>query len=134
MIRSAMLKLTAKLVLAMVATLALVAIASCASRRELRMNSSITMMALNSVQPFVSKSFAQRMALLIIEDRYPPDVFLPKGPGTVVDDGEVWRVTFDNDLVDENNHQENVMVGGAIVPRKLVFVIRKSNAEVMDIQ
>lgn len=129
-----MLKMTTKLMLTLVTTLSLIAVASCASREELRMNSSITMISLNSVQPFVSNSFARRMALLIIEDRYPPDVFSPKGSGMVVDDGEVWRVTFDNALVTENDVGKIAMVDGAIVPRKLTFVIRKSNAEVVDIQ
>jgi len=98
------------------------------------MNSSITMMALNIVQPFVSKSLAQRLALLIIKDRYPPSVFLPKGSGKVVDDGDAWHVTFDNGLVNENDHQKMVVVEGAVVPRRLTLVIRKSNAEIMDIQ
>lgn len=97
------------------------------------MNSSISMMVLNSLQPFVSESFARRMALLVIEDRYPPSVFSPKGTGMVVDGGEVWRVTFDNGLVDSSDNQKMVMIDGVVVPRKLTFVIRKSNAEIVDI-
>lgn len=97
------------------------------------MNSSFTMMALNSIQPFVSENFARRMALLILEDRYPSDVFSPKGEGVVADGGEVWRVTFDNELVDQNDSQAMAMVNGAVVPKKLTFVLRKSNAEVVDI-
>jgi len=92
------------------------------------------MMALNSVQPFASASFAQRMALLIIEDRYPSNVFSPKGAGVVVDGGEVWRVTFDNSLISDDSSQKMAMIDGVVVPRKLTFVIRKSNAEVVDIQ
>lgn len=98
------------------------------------MNSSITMMALNSVQPFASESFARRMALLIIEDRYPSDVFSPAGAGTTVDGGAVWRVTFDNSLISTKDTKKMPMIDGVVVPRKLTFVIRKSNAEVMDIQ
>lgn len=97
------------------------------------MNSTFTMMALNSIQPFVSEAFARRMALLIIEDRYPPNVFSPKARGVVVDGGEVWRVTLDNELVDQSASQALAMVDGAVVPIKLTFVIRKSNAEVVDI-
>ena len=124
----------AKLMLTLATSLMLIPVTSCAPRREVRMNSSITMMALNIVQPFVSKSLAQRLALLIIKDRYPPSVFLPKGSGKVVDDGDAWHVTFDNGLVNENDHQKMVVVEGAVVPRRLTLVIRKSNAEIMDIQ
>lgn len=98
------------------------------------MGSSFTMMALNSIQPFVSESFARRLALLIVEDRYPPDVFSPKASGVAIDDGEFWRVTLENDLVDQGDSQAIAMIAGAVVPRKLTFVIRKSNAEVVDIR
>lgn len=113
--------------------LMLIAATGCAPKGT-RMNSSVTMMALNSVQPFASESFARRMALLIIEDRYPPDVFSPAGTGVVVDGGEVWHVTFDNSLINTSGGQKMPMIDGVVVPKKLTFVIRKRNAEVVDIQ
>lgn len=102
--------------------------------RGVKMNSSFTMLALNSVQPFASESFARRMALLIMEDRYPLNVFSPEGVGIVVDGGEVWRITFNNGLADESESQKMLMIDGAVAPRKLTFVIRKDNAAVVDIQ
>jgi len=91
------------------------------------------MMALNSTQPFVSEAFAKRIALLIVEDRYPHNVFSPKRAGLVQDGGEVWRVTFENELIDSNDSSPMPMIDGVVVPRKLTFVIRKRNAEVVDI-
>lgn len=129
----AMLKSTTRLVLVVFAMVGLTAVMGCATK-GVRMNSSITMMALNSVQPFASKSFARRMALLIIEDRYPTSIFSPKGAGMVEDGGDVWRVTFDNALVHDADNKRIAMVDGAIVPKKLTFVIRKNNAAVVDIQ
>lgn len=128
-----MFKSTTQLVLVMFALAMLTAVTGCAMKGA-RMNSSITMMALNSEQPFASKAFVRRMALLIIEDRYPTSVFSPKGAGIVEDGGDVWRVTFDNSLVHDAANKRIAMVDGAIVPKKLTFVIRKNDAAVVDIQ
>lgn len=97
------------------------------------MNSSVTMMALNSVQPFVSKEFAERLGRLILEDRYPLDFFSPSSVALVQDGGDVWRVTFENELVDPHSNTPMAIVGGVVVPKKLTFVIRKKNAEIVDI-
>lgn len=96
------------------------------------MNQSIAMIALNSIQPFVSEGFAKKVALLVLDDRYPKDFFLPQEGGTVISDGEVWRVTFKNALL-ENNSDTFPIVNGVLLPRALTFTIRKTDAAILDI-
>jgi hypothetical protein len=82
------------------------------------------MLLANMHRPFVSREFAQRLALLVIEETYPADVFAAGGPGTTLDKGDEWWVTFDNLLP----HPE-----GSIIPRQLRIEIRKSNGEILSI-
>jgi hypothetical protein len=90
------------------------------------------MMALNSVQPFVSEGFAKKIALLVLDDRYPKDAFLSDGTSVAVDEGDVWLVTFKNSLSVENS-ESLPMVNGVLIPRTLTLKIRKRDAAILDI-
>jgi len=79
----------------------------------------------NMQGPFVSRKFAERLALLVIQERYTPDVFLPRGaPPIVVDKGDFWSVTFDNELPRSST---------SIIPKELTIHIRKANGEIVAI-
>lgn len=105
----------------------------CATQQNTMMKPSLSMTLMNNGHPFVSERLAERLGLLIIEDRYPKDIFLTSGPGVVTGDGEVWRVTFDNSLVNSDDGKSIPMVNGVIVPRSLTITIRKKNGEILDI-
>lgn len=97
------------------------------------MDQSIAMIALNSVQPFASETYAKKVALLVLDDRYPKSVFLPQEGGTVVDGGDVWSVTFENSLLKDNRDAFPIL-DGVLLPRTLTFEIRKADAAIVDIR
>lgn len=91
------------------------------------------MFLLNTQSPFVSATFAQRLALLVIEEKYPRNVFTAQWPGKVVDQEDTWKVTFEN-TVAQPDEQGLAMSGGQLVPWRLTIEIRKSNAEIVSIR
>jgi len=96
-------------------------------------NLSLSMSLLNHGQPFVSARFAERLALLVLEEKYREQIFKARGSATVVDKGETWAVTVENALVDPQDQRELPFVGGELVPRQLTISIRKTNAEILSI-
>ncbi len=98
------------------------------------MPQSVSMILMNQGHPFVSKALAERLCLAILDDRYPDYIFRPKSQAEVSDGDDIWLVTFENELVPPDENSQLPMVNGKLVPRNLTFVIRKSNAEVIDIR
>jgi hypothetical protein len=94
---------------------------------------SLSMSLLNQGRPFVSGRFAERLALLVIEEKYSEQFFKARGSATVVDKGETWSVTVENGLIDPQDKRELPFVGGELVPRRLTISIRKVNAEILSI-
>ncbi len=74
--------------------------------------------------PFITPSFAERLALLVFQERYSKEIFVARTPTTVEDEGDIWRVTAGNALPLEPR---------TIRPFKLVVVIRKRNGEILGI-
>lgn len=105
----------------------------CATQQRTMTTLSFTMTALNQGQPFVSEKLARRLAMLVIDDRYPKDFFAARGTGVVTDKDAVWLVTFENALVDQDNDSILPMVNGVVVPRQLTITIKKTNGEIVDI-
>jgi hypothetical protein len=87
----------------------------------------------NQGHPFVSKSFAERLALLVFDEKYPKDIFSARGPGSIVDKGDVWLVTFENDLVSPEDVSAVPTFNGKVVTRRLTVTIRKTNGEIVTI-
>ena len=114
-------------------TASFILLGGCATQQRIMTSLNFTMIALNQGQPFVSERFAERLALLVIDDRYPKDFFLVRGSGVVTDKGDVWLVTFENALVAQGDDSALPMVSGAVVPRRLTITIRKVNGEIVDI-
>ena len=108
----------------MIAVGVLVALSACATVHQPTAGLSLSMTVLNNGQPFVSRGFANRLALLVIDEKYSRNAFSVRGPGRVVDKGESWSVTFANALVPST---------GMIVPTGLTITIRKTNGEVISI-
>jgi hypothetical protein len=81
----------------------------------------LSMILLNGTQPFVSLHFAVRLASLIIEDRYPREMFVIVEPAKIEDEGEFWKVTVENAL---KNSKFSIV--------RLSITIRKSNGEIVD--
>jgi hypothetical protein len=84
----------------------------------------VTILVGNIHGPFVSREFAERLALLVIEEKYTADVFSVRGAGTVVDKGDFWWVTYDNGVPRSE---------ASIIPRRLTIQIRKANGEIVAI-
>lgn len=89
-------------------------------------NSSLdpSMVVLNMKGPFVSREFAQRLALLVIDQKYPKDAFVPSPSVSVDDNGELWSVGVDNALPSANAFRQ---------PRHLTIRIRKTNGEILSL-
>jgi hypothetical protein len=85
----------------------------------------ISMMLQNHGQTFVTQKLAERWAKLILEEKYPLDIFTPGEAARVQDDGEFWVVSFDNKL---QTTQERPFVS-----RRISIKIRKSNGEIDEI-
>ena len=91
------------------------------------------MVALNHGQPFVSERFAERLALLVIEEKYPKDIFTTRGPGKIVDKGDLWLATFDNSLTSSEDGNVLAISEGRIIPKRLTITIRKTTGEIVAI-
>jgi hypothetical protein len=111
----------------------LLALSACATEHGPMNNLSISMIALNHGQPFVSRGFADRLALLVIDEKDPRDVFSVRGSGSIVDKGDSWSVTFDNALIDPADKDSLPILDGRVVRRRLTITIRKANGEVISI-
>jgi hypothetical protein len=90
-----------------------------------------SMILFNFEGPFISREFAERLAVLVIEQKWPKDVFARRGPGQVVDQGDTWSVTYENILGNANDPIPTS--GGKAVPRTLTIRIRKVNGEIVAI-
>jgi hypothetical protein len=90
-----------------------------------------SMLLFNLQGNFVSKEFADRLAILVIDEKYPKEYFIRRGPGRIVDGGEAWSVTYENTLGNANDPIP--ISGGKIVPRTLTIRIRKLNGEIIAI-
>jgi hypothetical protein len=91
------------------------------------------MMLFNQGQPFVSAKFAERLGLLVLDEKYPKDIFSARGSGTIVDNGDTWLATFENSLVGLEDRSALPMSEGRIIPRRLTITIRKTNGEIVAI-
>jgi hypothetical protein len=78
----------------------------------------------NLMGPFVTQTFAQRLAVLVLEERYTSNVFLPKTPVVAVDKGELWSVTVENALP---------LQPVVVRPKDITVQIRKRNGEIVAI-
>lgn len=111
----------------------LVSFGGCAMKKKDAIPLSISMILMNHGQPFISKAIAERICLLIIEDRYSKEIFLAKEPSVVEDKDDFWLVTFQNSLISNDGNETLPVYNNVIVPRRLSFKIRKINAEIVDI-
>jgi hypothetical protein len=84
----------------------------------------ISMVLQNVKGDFITPRFAERLALLVLEEKYPTDVFAASGSGSVVDKGDTWWVTFNNALLESPPR---------LIPRHLTVQIRKTNGEIVAI-
>lgn len=94
---------------------------------------SLSIMVLNQGQPFVTAAFAERLALLVIDEKYPHDLFVVRGSGSIADRGANWAATFDNALVGPQDKSELALLNGRIIPKRLTITIRKTNGEIVSI-
>ena len=90
-----------------------------------------SMILMNFEGPFVSREFAERLAVLVIDQKWPKDVFSRRGPGRVVDLGDAWSVTYQNALGNANDPIPTS--GGKAVPKTLTIRIRKANGQIVAI-
>jgi hypothetical protein len=86
------------------------------------MDTSMTMQ--NLMGPFVTKDFAERLALLVLEEKYSRDVFSARAVSDVTDKGDIWLVTVENDLPSSP---------GSLAPRRFIVHIKKRNGEITAI-
>ena len=72
---------------------------------------------------FISEKFSERLARLIMEEKYTSSLFVA-GSSVVTDGNDVWRVTFQNKLPSN---------GKDIRPSEITIAIRKANGAVVDL-
>ena len=70
----------------------------------------------------------------MLDYRYPKDIFVPGKTARVSDEGDAWKVTFDNVLMARLGEAGLPLLDGSLVPRRLTVTIRKFDAGVVDIQ
>ena len=103
----------------------------CATERGTVKDLTLSMVLLNQGQPFVSREFAERLAFLVIDEKYPKDIFLVRRPASIEDKGKNWEVTVSNELIDPKDSLPRV--GKKIVPKYLTITIRKENCEIVSV-
>lgn len=86
------------------------------------LESSMDLQNLNG--PFITKTFAESLALLVVQQRYSKDIFVARTPVTVEDAGDRWLTTVNNSLPLEPK---------TIKPFHLMVVIRKRNGEILGV-
>ena len=86
------------------------------------LESSMDLQNLNG--PFITKHFAERLALLVVQERYSKDIFVARTPVSVEDAGDTWLITLDNALPLEPK---------TIKPFHLMVIVRKKNGEILGI-
>ena len=117
----------------LIATAILVLLGGCLTQHRTVTTLSLSMMLLNQGQPFVSEKFAERLAVLVIEEKYPKDIFSVHASGIIVGKEDTWLVTFDNALVSQEDKSHLPMSDGRIIPRRLTITIRKTSGEIVAI-
>jgi hypothetical protein len=93
----------------------------------------VSMFLQNFDAPFVSKSLAERLAVVIIEEKYKAKFFVISAPAQVADEGKVWSITFENSIHVDDRDSPLPTSNGVPVPKRLTVKLRKSNAEVISI-
>lgn len=90
-----------------------------------------SMVLLNFEGPFVSRDFAEKLAVLVIDQKWSKDVFVRRGAGRIVDLGDAWSVTYENAL--DSGTDPMPTWKGKVVPRTLTIRIKKANGEILAI-
>jgi hypothetical protein len=88
-----------------------------------------SMLLQNSVEPFVTRPFAQRLALLVVSQKYRGAV-ISKDPPQVHDKGDTWQVTV---RLDRTNLPKSLTDSGLMAP-ELTVTIRKNDAAILSIK
>jgi hypothetical protein len=84
---------------------------------------SVSMMLFNFQAPFVSETFARRIAQIVIEEKYPQSMFVAAGPSVALDAGSVWKITLKNALVSPGDKGYIPTINDAPSPRDLTVEI-----------
>jgi hypothetical protein len=93
----------------------------------LRGDQSLSMYLSNALTPFVTKELAERLALLVLEEKY-ASIFTANLPATTKDECDAWLVTVTNkDWSGESAR------AGSIKPKQLSIRIRKRDAAILAI-
>lgn len=93
----------------------------------------LQLMLLNSPEhPLISRDIAERLALLIVEERYPKD-FFDVGSVNTMDDRDQWRVEVINRLTENFGEQASRTADGRVLPAQLTFRIRKFDGQITSV-
>ena len=84
----------------------------------------------NFSAPFVTSDFAERLALLVVEEKYPKDTLVASGVKEVMDRDGAWWVTVNVEFPSASPLRR---VMGPLLPKQLTIQIRKTNAEIVSI-
>jgi hypothetical protein len=108
----------------------LLLLSACAVERRSTEPLNSSMLLMNMEGPFVSATFADRLARLIVDEKYPKDIFLVSGSTKVVDEGSIWAVHFANALFTQ---QYATLPRKAIAPKTLTIRIKKSDGAIVAV-
>lgn len=87
--------------------------------------SGVSMLLQNYEAPFIGKDLAQKLARVLVESKYPEDIFVIEGDPSIEDEGDYWRVSFRNRL----RTGVDVTYATAMIRVR----IKKANGEIADI-
>lgn len=89
----------------------------------------VSMFLQNFAEPFVTRTFAEQLALLVMSEKY-PGTTLAYAPPEIVDNGEEWWVTI---KVSHWDAPKSLSYNG-VVARQITIVIRKKDAAVLSMK
>jgi len=84
----------------------------------------------NASSPFVTLDFAKRLALLVVQEKYPKDTLVARGVREVTDREDAWWVSVEVDVPSASPLRR---VMAPLLPKQITIQIRKANAEVVSI-
>jgi hypothetical protein len=85
----------------------------------------VSMLLQNYGAPFIDQKLGAGIARLLVNNKYPPDIFLAEDNVIIEDAGEFWKITLKNQL--------RVDVDRPYVTKSVRVTIKKSNGEILEI-
>ena len=84
-----------------------------------------SVMLLNFPRPLMSVTLAEKLTRSFLEEKYPANIFEITGPARIVDEGDLWYVSFENALYVSTEESMK-----SIIPKAIGLEICKANGQI----